>query len=67
MNLAQYFMECLPPRVLNLAHLCFFLTKIGLMENHLVTSFFGGNSEITTGWWFQIFVMFIPIWGRFPS
>ena len=22
--------------------------------------------ELITGWWFQIFYMFIPIWGRFP-
>jgi len=22
--------------------------------------------QIVTGWWFQIFFIFIPIWGRFP-
>ena len=22
--------------------------------------------ETITGWWFQIFFIFIPIWGRFP-
>ena len=25
------------------------------------------NTTIITRWWFQIFFMFIPIWGRFPN
>ena len=35
--------------------LCFILIDIqDELEGHI------------TGWWFQIFCMFIPIWGRFP-
>ena len=24
------------------------------------------QSQFRTGWWFQIFFIFTPIWGRFP-
>jgi len=24
------------------------------------------NNHLKTGWWFQTFFIFIPIWGRFP-
>ena len=24
------------------------------------------ESNIVSGWWFQIFFIFTPIWGRFP-
>ena len=30
------------------------------------TMIMGESVKETTGWWFQIFLIFIPIWGRFP-
>ena len=43
---------------------CFFLRK------WMYTCFFNrksGPRKLNSGWWFQIFFIFIPIWGRFPS
>ena len=43
-----------PPRLFAVCHLAELMGQWDL------------QSHDNTGWWFQIFLMFIPIWGRFP-